>query len=584
MTMGIDSAQWLLTLGGGTLPDRNLIGGKAWSIARMSGLGLHVPPAFVITTRACAHYLAEGSEPESLAAEIDAGVAWLEQQTGRLFGAGPSPLLVSVRSGAPVSMPGMMDTVLNLGINEETEAALGTECGDAAFARDTHRRFLDLYAQIVLKTEIDLARDETPATWRDAIASQGSAVPVGAREQLAGAVRAVFESWNSRRARRYREHNNIAHDIGTAVTVQAMVFGNMDERSGTGVLFSRNPLTGDPAPYGEYLSRAQGEDIVSGKHTPMPLDTLRETLPDVHDALLAAASLLEKEDGDVQDIEFTVERGKLYLLQARAAKRAPLAAVRIAVDMVREGIISQAEAIGRVSPEQIRILLSPQLADGAAVGARVLAQGEAASPGVGVGLIVMDSDHAEAAAREGTSVILARETTSPNDLHGMIAARAILTEQGGSTSHAAVVGRALGRPCVVGCGVGSLHGLEGQIVTVVGQTGTVYAGELPVVLPREEENETLRLLSDWSRQLARIAVVAEARADAHIVDFDDVVGEEQGAFAVLPHGATVKGALFANDETAVREAIAAGAAEIVTSPLLPALLAAAQASTPDQKE
>ena len=582
--MSLGNAQWLLALGGDALPDRNLIGGKAWSIARMVGMGLQVPPAFVITTRACAHYLAAGSEPASLAEEIAAGMAWLEQQTGRRFGAGPSPLLVSVRSGAPISMPGMMDTVLNLGINEETEAALSAECGDAVFARDTHRRFLDLYAQIVLKADAELPRDGTPAAWRDAIAAQGAAVPVDVRGQLAGAVRAVFDSWNSRRARRYREHNNIAHDLGTAVTIQAMVFGNMDGRSGTGVLFSRNPLTGDPAPYGEYLSRAQGEDIVSGKHTPMPLDNLREILPDVHRELLAAAALLEMKDRDVQDIEFTIERGKLYLLQARAAKRAPLAATRVAVDMVCEGMISEAEAIRRVSPEQIRILLSPHLAKGAEKDATVLAQGEAASPGVGVGIVVMDSDRAEAAAREGTSVILARETTSPNDLHGMIAARAILTEQGGSTSHAAVVGRALGRPCVVGCGIGSLAALEGRLVTVVGQTGTVYDGELPVVLPREKDDRTLRQLSDWARVYAKIAVTSEARPGGHVVDFDDSVGEEQNVFANLPRNATVKGTLFANDAAAVSAAIAAGATEIVTSPMLPALLAAAQASTHDQKE
>jgi len=265
-------------------------------------------------------------------------------------------------------------------------------------------------------------------------------------------------------------------------------------------------------------------------------------------------------------------------------RTAPLAAVRIAVDMVREGIISEMEALARVSPEQIRILLSPQLAEGAEKDARVLAQGEAASPGVGVGVVVMDSDRAEAAAREGKSVILARKTTSPNDLHGMIAARAILTETGGSTSHAAVVGRALGRPCVVGCGVGSLIGLEDQVVTVVGQTGFVYAGELPVLLPREEDDDDLRQLSGWARRHASITVAADASRGGPVVDFDALVGEEAGAFAKLSPGATVKGALFANDDAAVCAAIAAGAAEIVTSPMLPALLAAAQASNRDQKE
>ena len=309
----------VLRLDGGVVPQRALIGGKAWSIARMQALGLNVPPAFVITTDACRQCLDDGALPPELHAEIDEGMAWLEAQSGRRFGGGPSPLLVSVRSGAPISMPGMMDTVLNLGINDATQALLGRECGDDAFAADTRRRFRDLYSGIVLKAQ-----------------DGEGVIPDDVRAQLHGAIEAVFRSWNSRRARRYRDHHGIAHTLGTAVTVQAMVFGNMDERSGTGVLFSRNPLSGDAAPYGEYLARAQGEDVVSGQHTPLPLASMGDENAAALLALLDAAKLLEREAGDAQDIEFTVERGTLYLLQTRVAKRSPRAAVRIAVDMVRE--------------------------------------------------------------------------------------------------------------------------------------------------------------------------------------------------------------------------------------------------------
>ena len=294
--MTIRFGQWTIGLTGKGAPARELIGGKAWSVARMQALGLEVPPAVVVTTRACAAFLEKGAPPPGLEDEIAAGVAWLERETGRRFGGRPRPLLVSVRSGAPVSMPGMMDTVLNLGINDETEIALAAECGNAAFARSTHRRFLTLYAQIVLKVHMPPSDERgDPGSWRAAIAdAAGSEAPEDPREQLRGAVRAVFESWNSRRARRYRQHNAIPDDLGTAVTIQAMVFGNLDERSGTGVLFSRNPLTGESEPYGEYLPRAQGEDVVSGKFTPQPLSALAREMPEEHYRLLAAAYALER--------------------------------------------------------------------------------------------------------------------------------------------------------------------------------------------------------------------------------------------------------------------------------------------------
>lgn len=342
-------ADWTLRLGEGPLPDRALIGGKAWSIARMVDLGLPVPPAFVITTPACAAYKTDGF-PSGLAQEIAEGIAWLEEQTGRTFGHGPSPLLVSVRSGAPVSMPGMMDTILNMGITTQTAAALAVETGSGSFAHDTHRRFYDLYAHIVLRSDIDgFDGVANPAEWDETLAAAGLAIPAEPTDRLHAAVCAVFESWNSRRAKRYRLHHGIPDDLGTAVTVQAMVFGNLSDKSGTGVMFSRNPVTGDRAPYGEYLARAQGEDVVSGKFTPRQLDAMRETVPQAYDELLRAAETLEQSCGDVQDIEFTVQNGKLYLLQARAAKRAPAAAVRFAVDMLDEGFACLADWFDRDS-------------------------------------------------------------------------------------------------------------------------------------------------------------------------------------------------------------------------------------------
>ncbi|WP_202950094.1 pyruvate, phosphate dikinase [Sphingomonas sp. LH128] len=564
-------ADWTLLLDGADLPDRALIGGKAWSVARMAALGLDVPPAFVITTRACLAYLERGEMPEGLEAEIAAGLDWLQQRTGRSFGEGDKRLLLSIRSGAAISMPGMMDTVLNLGIDDDGEAALAGETGLPAFARDTHRRFLELYSAIVLKQPVELEAGESPAQWRAAIGE----VPGAVHDQLLGAVRAVFDSWNTRRARRYREHNGIPHDMGTAVTVQAMVFGNLDDLSGTGVLFSRNPLQGDPAPYGEYLPRAQGEDVVSGKFTPLSLGAMQAHVPEAHTALLAASAMLERENGDVQDIEFTVQSGRLYLLQSRSAKRAPEAAVRIAVDMVGEGRIDAATALSRVSAEQVSTLLLPRLAPHAAEGAQVVAQGEGACPGVATGVLVADSDEAERRAAAGEAVILVRATTSPDDVHGMIAARAVVTEQGGSTSHAAVVSRALGRPCVVGTGSGALV-LAGQVVTVDGASGKVFAGALATQVPREDEDERLSRLIGWARERCPIEVLRpEDAASADAVDVDLLLAEgtyEELASALAGHAAA-RGSGLANAEIA-RIARRAGITRMITEPVLPALLVA----------
>jgi pyruvate,orthophosphate dikinase len=581
VTVAGDLGHHLLALDG-DIPDKALIGGKAWSIARMRSLGLNVPPAIVITTDACREYMDTGMLPDALSTKLAEGIQWLEKRTGRTFGGGAQPLLLSVRSGSAVSLPGMMDTILNLGISDETEVLLARACGDQAFARDTHRRFLTLFASIVLKAEVELDPSSEPAAWRKQIAAaSGAVLPIAPIEQLDLAIKAVFDSWNSRRARRYRAHNGIDDALGTACTIQAMVFGNLDDRSGTGVLFSRNPLTGEPRPYGEFLSQAQGEDIVSGKYTPQPLEQMYARVGDAADELLKAARILEDDGCDVQDIEFTVERGRLFLLQTRAAKRAPQAALRIAVDFVAEGRISETQALSLVSPEQVRTLVNWRLADGAELGAMVLARGIAASPGIGVGILVADADEAEARARAGEEVVLARQTTSPHDLHGMIAARAIVTEQGGSTSHAAVVGRALGRPCVVGCGEKSLADLIGRLVTVDGAAGVIYNGALPVVRPNEDEDPMLRQLADWARCWSPVEVLAEAPDGVIAIEFDRAVDDGPAiaaALAALPPAATVAGQIFANDASAVHAAVAAGVDAIVTRPVLPALLAAAQAS------
>ncbi len=563
---------WSVLLDGQTEVTRDLVGGKAQSIADMQALGLPVPPAFAITTRACLAYLESGAFPAGLEQEIDSALAWLEGRIGRSFGHGEKRLLLSVRSGAAISMPGMMDTVLNLGINDDGEAALAAETGMADFARDTHRRFVELYSAIVLKQPIELDAAKAPSAWREELASLGAPLPGSAREQLMAAIQAVFDSWNTRRAKRYRQHNNIPDDLGTAVTVQAMIFGNLDERSGTGVLFSRNPLTGENVPYGEYLPRAQGEDVVSGKFTPLPLDAMKEQEPQAHAALLEASALLERKHGDVQDIEFTVQTGQLYLLQSRSAKRAPQAAIRFAVDMVEEGRIDPATALSRVTAEQAVAVLLPRLAGGG--DAELIAQGEGACPGAASGVLVGDPDEAEKRAAAGEDVILVRKTTSPDDVHGMIAARGVVTEQGGSTSHAAVVSRALGRPCVVGTGAG-LTDRVGQQVTIDGGEGKVFAGLLPTEIPAETADPYLGKLIEWLPAEIRAAVQPlDADGAGAALDVDGVLAEgsvEELAQAVAGQSA-VRGRSLGNPEV-VRGAAKAGASRFFTTPVLPAMLA-----------
>lgn len=573
--------RYSLRLDGGELPPKALIGGKAWSIARMRSLGLNVPPAFVLTTESCRDYQ---QDPDRLMAlitdEVASGIAWLESKTQRSFGAGPRPLLVSVRSGAPVSMPGMMDTVLNLGMNSRVETMLALETGAESFARDTHRRFYELFARIVLRGSLaSLPPDADVEQWRAMVQETcGADVPENPHAQLEAAIRAVLDSWNGRRAKKYRTHHGISDALGTAVTIQAMVFGNSDERSGTGVLFSRNPLTGERKPYGEYLARAQGEDVVSGTHTPQPLEVLAKAIPNVHQQLLRACDVLERENADVQDIEFTVERGELYFLQSRAAKRSPAAAVRCAVEMVKEGLITEDDALRRISAEQVRSLLRPYLASGVSVKTHELvASGEAASPGVGAGIVVTDADMAERVAASGRAVVLARPTTSPEDVHGMLVAAAVITERGGATSHAAVVSRQLGVPCVVGCGDGALKGLASSVVTVDGSSGSVFDGELPVEHPDEATIPELALLHQWAAARAPIRVL-KAGVDALPANCRDLdrLSDGEAIERLASHLAGTESAIGSvlNTDDGVRAAVAAGLKTIVVRQVLPALLAA----------
>ena len=498
----------VLVLDGSATYDRDVVGNKGASIAKMRSLGLAVPPAFVLPIDECRRYHAAGGRLDEASWEaVLEGVRGLESATGRRLGDPDAPLLVSVRSGAAVSMPGMMDTILNLGITDAVEAGLARLSGDADFARETHVRFIHEFGQTVFGAHID--PPSTPAEARAAVLEDiGAEVPAQPLDQLRSAIHAVFDSWSSRRATAYRKHWDIPDDGGTAVVVQAMVFGNLGERSGTGVLFTRDPLSGAPEPYGEWLAGGQGEDVVSGTHDPAPLSALRAQLPEVHDELLEAGRLLESENGDLQDIEFTVERGRLYLLQTRSAKRSPLAAVRTAVDLAPD----PAAAVDRVSPEQLASVLAPRLDHSVTASADVLARGTPACPGVASGTVVIDSD----AAEPGT--VLARPTTSPEDVAGMIATRAVVTEHGGATSHAAVVTRALGRPSVVGVGDGVTAGWAGREVTVDGSAGVVYAGLLPTEGARSSEVPGLDTLIEWARELSPVGVVDGA---AELLDLDE---------------------------------------------------------------
>src|SRR3954467_2536425 len=453
---------------------RELLGGKGVGLAEMTQLGVPVPAGFTITTEACRDYMRAGGRlPDGLTEEVEQHVGELEQKTGKRFGDRGDPLLVSVRSGAAVSMPGMMDTILNVGLDDSSVEGLAQATGNGRFAYDSYRRLIQMYGETVdgidghrfeeelskLKRErgvdqdVDLSADDLAGLvgrFKEIYEEEtGRAFAQDAREQLARAVEAVFQSWDTPRAQVYRRAHEIPDDLGTAVNVVQMVFGNKGPTSATGVTFTRNPSTGAPGLYGEFLVNAQGEDVVAGIRTPEPIAGMKKTLPEAFDQLQDTIRRLEEHYRDMQDIEFTVEEGTLHLLQTRTAKRTAAAALKAAVDMVEEGLISREEAIARIDPAQLDQLLHPMLDPSAAV--EVAAKGLNASPGAAVGAIVFDADTAEARGRAGENVILVRWETTPDDIHGMIFAQGILTAHGGMTSHAAVVARGMGKPCVAGC-------------------------------------------------------------------------------------------------------------------------------------
>ena len=569
--MNETATQWVYSFGAtgseGDSSMRNLLGGKGANLAEMAGIGLPVPPGFTITTEVCSwFYSNDKSYPQTLKAEVEAAVARIEAETGARFADPENPLLVSVRSGARASMPGMMDTVLNLGLNDATAAGLAARADDTRFAYDSYRRFIQMYADVVMGVDHGLFEDaleemklrfgvfdDTGLTgdnlvalvdiYKDIVADEaGEAFPQDPGDQLWGAVGAVFTSWMNARATTYRRLNNIPASWGTAVNVQAMVFGNMGDDCATGVAFTRDPSTGENSFYGEYLINAQGEDVVAGIRTPLPLTktaaqaaetgnvSMEEAMPAVFAQLDTVRAQLEAHYADMQDLEFTVQQGKLYMLQTRSGKRTAAAALRMAVEMAEEGLISRNEALLRLDPVALDQLLHPTLDPDAS--RTVLTQGLPASPGAASGEIVLSADRAEELAAGGKQVILVRLETSPEDIHGMHAAAGILTARGGMTSHAAVVARGMGRACVSGAGdlrfdetSGKVyirdHELsEGDIITIDGGTGEVFSGSVKTVQP--EMSGAFKTVMAWADDTRRMAVRtnAETPADARTaVDF-----------------------------------------------------------------
>jgi pyruvate, orthophosphate dikinase len=603
--------QYVYRFGGG-VDDKGggnklLLGGKGANLDGMAAIGLPVPPGFTITTEVCTAYYANGEAfPEGLTDQVANGVAHIEAVTGKGFGDTANPLLVSVRSGARVSMPGMMDTVLNLGLNDETVEALAATSGDVRFAWDSYRRFIQMYADVVLGLDhgafeealeiakedrglyldTDLTADDLKALVAEykglVEAEWGKPFPQDVQDQLWGAVGAVFASWESDRAKVYRRLNHIPADWGTAVNVQAMVFGNMGDTSATGVAFTRDPATGENAYYGEYLINAQGEDVVAGIRTPQYLTTaareragakplsMEEAMPEVYAELARVFAILETHYRDMQDIEFTVERGTLWMLQTRSGKRTAKAALKIAVDMANEGLITRDEAILRVDPAALDQMLHPTL-DPKAV-RDVLTKGLPASPGAASGYIAFDSDTAERRSGNGDAVILVRVETSPEDIHGMHAAKGILTARGGMTSHAAVVARGMGRPCVSGAGglvidaagkslrVGTRSFGEGDLITIDGASGEVMAGEVPTVQPElSGDFAALMVWADAARRM-KVRTNAETPLDAKVArDFGaEGIGlcRTEHMFFEASRITAVRQMILAEDEAGRRVALA----------------------------
>ncbi len=553
--MSTSEKSWVYSFSEPDGPGRDLLGGKGAELANLARLGLPVPPGFTITTEACRHYLATGEPPDGMWDQVDAALVVLEREAGRTFGHGEHPLLVSVRSGAAVSMPGMMDTVLNLGINDEVSVSLASSYGPR-FAWDVNRRFIEMFAEVVL----GVSREPIEAVKADSRASAGTSrieeleppdarelldhlasvveaealrpVPFDPRDQLMQAITAVFESWNTRRAIDYRAHEGIPHDLGTAVNIVAMVYGNVDEESCSGVLFTRDPATGEKRIFGEYLTCSQGEDVVAGIATPLPFEAMSEAMPDVYKELVDVAGRIEAHYEDAQDIEFTVERRKAYILQTREAKRSARAAVRIAVEMCDEGILTREQALLSVQADQVYQLLLPRLDEDDAVKARddgrLLTVGLGASPGGVTGVVALSADETVRLASEGRQVVLVRPETSAEDVHGIISAAGVLTARGGATSHAAVVARGLGKPCVVGTeslevtpDLGELRCAgktveEGQEISIDGATGEVFLGALATVEARVGEEHHLSRLLGWADEHRRLGVRANADAGPEV--------------------------------------------------------------------
>jgi pyruvate, orthophosphate dikinase len=527
----------------GTTKMKDLLGGKGANLAEMTNAGLPVPPGFTITTEACNAYYSSGEKfPDGMWEQALDALAKIEAAAGKKFGGGDNPLLVSVRSGAKFSMPGMMDTVLNLGLNEETRNAIARMTGNERFANDAYRRFIQLFGKIVLgvdsekfehvfegyKHQLGVKEDtavdaetlaKVVADYKAVVKKEtGEAFPDEPLKQLELAIKAVFASWNGRRARDYRRINKIDDNLGTAVNVQTMVFGNLGDDCGTGVAFTRDVSTGEKVLYGEFLQNAQGEDVVAGIRTPRKIAELRDVMPEMYEQFAQVAERLEKHYKDVQDLEFTIEKGKLYMLQTRNAKRTGAAAVNIAVDMVNEGLIDKKTAISRVEPAQLDQLLHPMIDPKAQL--QVIATGLPASPGAATGKVVFNPDEAEQLAGKGEKVILVRVETSPEDFHGMVAAQGILTQRGGMTSHAAVVARGMGKCCVAGCGelsidyakqqftVGDLTIKHGDFITLDGSTGRVINGQAPVIEP--EVSGKFKTLMEYVNEYRKLGVRANA--------------------------------------------------------------------------